>query len=97
MVPVFIRRLLRQGNQTEFRTGFLDLAAALLVSIVIPRWGIHLNREIEVNYSHRNYQLEYGPRRNRLTHSLLFEEFEVVMEEWQTLEHEFKEKGKTMI
>jgi hypothetical protein len=46
------------------------------------RWGIHLNREIEVNYSHRNYQMEFGPRRNRLTHSLLFEEFEVVMENW---------------
>jgi hypothetical protein len=48
----------------------------------IKRWGIHLNREIEVNYSHRNYQMEFGPRRNRLTHSLLFEEFEVVMENW---------------
>jgi hypothetical protein len=34
--------------------------------------------------------LEFGPRRNRLTHSLLFEEFEVVLEEWQKLEHEFK-------
>ena len=57
------------------------------------RWGIHLNREIEVNFSHRNYQIEYGPRRNRLTHSLLFEEFEVVLEEWSKLENEYKQNG----
>lgn len=33
--------------------------------------------------SHKNYYVEYGPRRNRLTHSLMFEEFEIVMENWQ--------------
>ena len=49
---------------------------------LIISWGIHLNREIEVNYAHKNYNLEFGPRRNRLTHSLLFEEFEIVLENW---------------
>jgi hypothetical protein len=34
--------------------------------------------------------MEFGPRRNRLTHSLLFEEFEVVLENWQGLQDEFK-------
>ena len=58
-------------------------------------WGIHINREIEVNYSHKNYQHEYGPRRNRLTHSLVFEEFEMAVERWQELEAEYKEKGNT--
>ena len=58
------------------------------------RWGIHLNREIEVNYSHKNYNLEFGPRRNRLTHSMLFEEFEMVLENWEKLNEEFKLKGK---
>jgi len=57
------------------------------------RWGVHINREIETNFAHRNYVLEYGPRRNRLAHSLLFEEFEIVCENWMDLEDEFKTKG----
>ena len=37
------------------------------------RYGIHLNRACEVNFSHKNYEMEWGPRRNRLTHSMSFE------------------------
>ena len=48
-----------------------------------------MNREIEVNYAHKNYVAEYLPRRNRLTHSLLFEEFELVLEKWQDLDAEY--------
>jgi len=33
--------------------------------------------------------MEYGPRRNRIAHSMLFEEFEMVMENWQKLDEEF--------
>lgn len=46
-----------------------------------------------MNFSHRNYVLEYGPRRNRLAHSMLFEEFEIVLENWMDLEEEYKQKG----
>lgn len=52
-----------------------------------------MNREIEANYSHKNYFVEWGPRRNRLTHSLLFEEFEMVVERWQDLDEQFKAQG----
>ena len=41
--------------------------------------------------------MEYGPRRNRIAHSMLFEEFEMVMENWEKLNEEFKLKGKEMI
>lgn len=57
------------------------------------RWGIHINREMEVNYAHKNYFLEMGPRRNRLTHSMVFEEFEMVLERWMDLEDEYTAKG----
>lgn len=43
-------------------------------------WGIHMNREVEVNESHANYADSYLPLWNRLTHSLLFEEFEMYIE-----------------
>lgn len=59
----------------------------------LGRYGIHFNRKMEESNAHRNYYVEFGPRRNRLTHSLLFEEFEVILEKWQDLEQEYAEKG----
>ena len=49
-----------------------------------------MNRAIETNYAHKNYVTDYLPRRNRLTHSLLFEEFEMLVEKWQDLSTEFE-------
>lgn len=51
-------------------------------------WGVHINREVETIHSHNIYEENYGPRRNRLTHSLLFEQFEVFLENWEKLEEE---------
>lgn len=42
------------------------------ISSVINRYGVHLNRTIEEGAAHKNYFVEWGPRRNRLTHNLLF-------------------------
>mmetsp|Transcript_114877 Transcript_114877/g.171749 ORF Transcript_114877/g.171749 Transcript_114877/m.171749 type:complete len:104 (-) Transcript_114877:36-347(-) len=78
----------------EFR-----LAYGMAAIIWLPHyyWGVHLNREIETHFSHRAYALEYLPRRNRLTHSLIFEEFETIIENWQNLNDEYKSKGKAML
>lgn len=43
-------------------------------------WGVHINRQFEENNSHINYVTTWGPRRLRLTHSMLFEEFEMDLE-----------------
>lgn len=51
----------------------------------VKRWGVHLNREIDVHWSHRNYTFEFGPRRIRLGHSMVLEEFEQVLENWKEL------------
>ena len=56
-----------------------------------------MNRELEVHASHKNYMDEYLPRRNRLTHSMLFEEFETYLERWEALEEEYKSKGDAML
>jgi len=71
------------------------LAAVLWIPHYV--YGVHLNRMIERNAAHKNYQLEWGPRRNRLTHSLIFEEFEVILENWQELNREYKEKGISLV
>ena len=77
----------------EFRTAF---AIAGIVYLPFYWWGVHFNREIEVNQSHEIYSDQYLPMRNRLTHSLLFERFEMDLEKWGILEEEFKEKGESM-
>lgn len=66
--------LLRDVRRTLFFASFLYLPAYW--------WGIHLNRALEIDESHSYYKLIYMPRRVRLTHSLLFEEFEMVLENW---------------
>lgn len=36
------------------------------------RYGIYLNRTIEEGSAHKNYFVEWNPRRNRLAHNLVF-------------------------
>ncbi len=46
----------------------------LIIGIQYPlcRYGIYLNRTIEEGSAHKNYFVEWNPRRNRLTHNLVF-------------------------
>jgi hypothetical protein len=80
-----IRSLYDENMSREFRLSFL---AATFLGIPHYVYGIHINRQIEENYSHINYAMVNAPRRNRLTHSMLFEEFEEVLEEWQRLQEQ---------
>jgi hypothetical protein len=41
--------------------------------------------------------MEVGPSRNRLTHSMIFEQFEMVLENWEKLNEEYAQKGKKML
>lgn len=68
-----------------------------LFRIFFSSYGVLLNRKIEESYAHKIYTYEYGPRRNRLTHSMVFEEFEMVLENWQDLNDEYKQKGPAML
>ncbi len=63
---------------------------SFIYSTLFPSYGVLLNRKIEENYAHKIYAYEYGPRRNRLTHSMVFEEFEMVLENWEQFNDEFK-------
>jgi hypothetical protein len=59
--------------------------ASLLVKNNQARTGIAINRSVEEFSSHKNYFIESHPRRNRLTHNLIYEEFEMVVESWSNL------------
>lgn len=68
------------------RDGMAIMFATLTMVVPAYFWGIHINREGEIHSSHVNYQVEYGTRRNRLAHSLIFEEFELQVEKWRQFE-----------
>ena len=90
VLQISVRRLSRSWFQAELWCFVLAVDATLLVLNKIQRMGISLNRAIEEGSSHKNYFVEYHPRRNRLTHSLIFEEFEMVVEDWDKLEREYE-------
>lgn len=73
------------------------MAASLLVFEHQRRTGIAINRAVEENASHKQYFQEWGPRRNRLTHSLIYEEFEMVLEDWVKLESEYELSKRVFI
>lgn len=89
VLQIPLRRLHRKRLQAEFRCVMPAVDAALLVLNKIQRMGISINRAVEEGSSHKNYFVEYHPRRNRLTHSLIFEEFEMIVEDWDKLEREY--------
>mmetsp|Transcript_18747 Transcript_18747/g.3041 ORF Transcript_18747/g.3041 Transcript_18747/m.3041 type:complete len:97 (+) Transcript_18747:32-322(+) len=66
---------------------------AVLLGVVILHipfyfWGVHINREHEIHFAHMNYHTTFAPRRNRLAHSLIFEEFEMQVEQWREIAKE---------
>lgn len=67
-----------------------DVRRSLLISsfVWLPAywWGIHINRELEVDQAQDIYASIYQPRRLRLTHSMLFEEFEIILSDWEKLQ-----------
>ena len=68
------------------RDAMAIMMATFVLHVPMYFWGILVNREIEIYNSHIIYQVDYAPRRNRLTHSLIFEEFETQVEKWRSLQ-----------
>ena len=61
-------------DSSNYLLGFARLSGSHIIGtyIMIGRYGVHLNRTIEEGAAHKNYFVEWGPRRNRLTHNLVF-------------------------
>ena len=76
-----------------FREMRLTFGVAGLLFLPFYWWGIHINREFEVHNAHINYLNEWGPRRLRLTHSMLFEEFEMDLERFLKFKESYTSDG----
>ena len=57
----------------------IHTSAGLSLMFVIPSYlyGLRLNRTVENNYNHMMYHWQFADKRNRLTHNLIMEHFEM--------------------
>merc|ERR1712241_1623335 len=56
-------------------------------------YGMHVNRIVDRNANHMLYNWHYFDKRNRLTHNLIMEHFEVHKEQLEDLVLDLNEKG----
>ena len=63
----------------EYVGRHINTAAGLSVLFFIPMYmyGMHVNRIVDRNANHMMYNWQYFDKRNRLTHNLMMEHFEV--------------------
>jgi hypothetical protein len=75
------------------RHQYLATFPTVLVLMPLYWYGASANRNIEQNFAAKMYQLDYENRRNRLTHNMIMEHFEMHVEKAQQILDEVKEHG----
>jgi hypothetical protein len=77
------------GQRHQYITTF----PTILCLMPLYWYGAMANRNIEQNYAAKMYQLDYEQRRNRLTHNMIMEHFEMHVEKAQDVFDQIKEFG----
>lgn len=79
----------------EYSGRHINTAAGLSLMFFIPGYwyGIHINRVKEINYNMKYYDWNYTEKRNRLTHNMIMEHFEVHTEQLQDLLVDLNKEG----
>ena len=79
----------------EYVGRHINTCAGLSMLFFFPMYmyGIHINRICDRNANHMMYYWQYFHKRNRLTHNLIMEHFEVHKEQLEDLLVEMNEKG----
>lgn len=82
----------------EYVGRHINTCAGLSVLFFIPMYmyGIHVNRIVDRNANHMMYNWQYFDKRNRLTHNLMMEHFEVHKEQLEDLIVDLNVKGPAM-
>jgi hypothetical protein len=75
------------------RHQYLCTVPTLLCLMPLYWYGSFANRNIEQNYAAKMYQLDYEQRRNRLTHNMIMEHFEMHVEKAMDIMDQIKEHG----
>ena len=79
----------------EYVGRHINTCAGLSILMFIPMYlyGLKVNRLTDINSNHMLYQWQYFDKRNRLTHNLIMEHFEVHKEALEDLIVEMNTKG----
>ncbi len=82
----------------EYVGRHITTCAGLSVLFFVPMYmyGIHVNRIVDRNANHMYYNWQYFDKRNRMTHNLIMEHFEVHKEQLEDLVIDLNEKGPAM-
>ena len=82
----------------EYVGRHINTCAGLSVLFFIPMYmyGMHVNRIVDRNSNHLMYNWQYFDKRNRLTHNLIMEHFEVHKEQLEDLIVDMNEKGPSI-
>ena len=82
----------------EYVGRHINTCAGLSILFFIPLYlyGLHVNRITDQNANHMLYQWQYFDKRNRLTHNMIMEHFEVHKEKTEDLILELNAKGPAM-
>ena len=79
----------------EYVGRHIHTCAGLSLMFFIPSYlyGLHVNRIADRNSNHMYYNWQYFDKRNRLTHNLVMEHFEVHKEQLEDLIIDMNQKG----
>ena len=82
----------------EYVGRHINTCAGLSMLFFIPTYmyGMHVNRVIDRNANHMLYNWHYFDKRNRLTHNLIMEHFEVHKEQLEDLIVDLNDKGPSI-
>jgi hypothetical protein len=75
------------------RHQYIATFPTLFLLVPLYWYGAGANRNIEQNYAAKMYALDYENRRNRLTHNMIMEHFEMHVEKVQDILDQIKEQG----
>ncbi len=74
-----------------------SVGCSLFFIVGLYLYGIHVNRASELTASHMMYQWSFFDKRNRLTHNLIMEHFEVHKEALEDLILDLKDHGPRIL
>lgn len=72
---------------------YFALFPTFIMMIPMYYYGTFINRELEQNFAAKMYTIEYENRRNRLTHTMIMEHFEMHVEKVQDILDQVKDEG----
>ena len=79
----------------EYVGRMIHTSAGFSIFMFVPLYlyGMRLNRTVEGNFNHMMYHWQFADKRNRLTHNLIMEHFEVHKERLEEVVDELDKHG----